>query len=404
MIFDNKKSETRKKVVEAEQINSFTKEASELFRDKPFAEANKVQFLAAKVVGIIAQIISVFLSVNFASGIFKDLLPTFLQNYYFITFLSIAILGIIEFAKRFTIKSIAVSYFKKSLSLFNVLLFFVLFGVSVYAAVVGAVEYTKEQTDKSKDIASDANDELKDVSSDYKRQIKEAQNDLKEFKKSVSWHGAINTSDQKTMSLIATKQARIAKLQDALERDKEDIRKNKDEEITKNSAKVETSSVRIFCFSLVVELVSLLCIGFIFYFLGTTHIDNFIDSNSNTTTVLVPTVTTIATPTVIVPTVQTVEKPSKTTPTVTPTVTTPTVSGFTGLPPCDNMQPAKRHIIGFASPTTAPTPTVKTNTGTCPNCQTDFEKTNPRKIYCSKSCGYQHWQTRKGITIFGEKI
>jgi hypothetical protein len=390
MIFDNKKSETRKKVVEAEQILSFTKEASELFRDKPFAEANKVQFIAAKIIGIVAQIISVFLSVNFAAAIFSDLLPTFLQNYYFISFISLVVLGIIEYAKRFTIKSIAVSYFKKSLSLGNTLLFLVLFGVSVYAAVTGAVEYTKAQTDKSDDITAATKDELQDVSSDYKRQIKDAQKDLKDFKASVSWHGAINTSDKKIMDLIATKQSRIAKLQDALERDKDDIRKNKETKIVENSAKVETSSVRIFCFSLTVEMVSLLCIGFIYYFLGTTHIDNYIDGNNQTVTVN---------------RLKTVEIPSKTVnndhkSTVTVNGSSKNMDGNSHtITLCDN---GNRQPIGFF-----PHPTVTVpydNIGKCLNCEREFERKNPRKIYCSKPCGQAHWQQKNGVTLFGEPL
>jgi F0F1-type ATP synthase membrane subunit b/b' len=400
MIFDNQKSETRKKVVEAAQINSFTKEASELFRDKPFAEANKVPFIAAKVIGIVAQIISVFLSVNFASNIFNDLLPTFLQNYYFITFLSCLILGIIEYAKRFTIKGIAVSYFKKSLNLGNILLFLVLFGVSIYAAVTGAVEYTKTQNDKSKDITDATKDELQDVSSDYKSQIKAAQKELKEFKQSVSWHGAINTSDKKIMDLIASKQAHIASLQNALERDKDDIRKSKDAQLVQNTAKVATSSVRIFCFSLTVEMVSLLCIGFIYYFLGTTHIDNFIDGNS---------------PTVAVNSAKTVETVPKTvnseefrTVTVNgsrkindgnsnrPNGNSPTI---TGIPPCDN---GSRLPIGFNNQ--RPTVTERATVGKCLNCEKEFERKNPRKIYCSKPCGQAHWQSRNGVTLFGEKL
>jgi hypothetical protein len=110
--------------------------------------------------------------------------------------------------------------------------------------------------------------------------------------------------------------------------------------------------------------------------------------NSTTVGTITPTVTTVATPTVSVPTVQTVEnhtktveKPSKTTPTVTPTVPTPTVHGFIGLPPCDNSTPKNRAQIGFATVATVPTPTVKTITGTCPTCQTNFEKTNPHSFW-----------------------
>jgi hypothetical protein len=277
----------------------------------------------------------------------------------------------------------------------------VLFGVSVYAAVTGAVEYTKAQTDKSDDITAATKDELKDVSSDYKRQIKEAQNDLKEFKKSIMWHGAINTSDKKSMDLIATKQARIAKLQDALERDKEDIRKNKEVQIVENSAKVETSSVRIFCFSLTVEMVSLLCIGFIYYFLGTTHIDNFIDGNSLTVAVNSP---------------KTVEIPSNTV--KTDHNTTVTVNGnrpkndgnsqtVTGVPICDNGNSNRERLpIGFNPQLkNGPTVTIKpTNIGKCPNCEKEFERKNPRKIYCSKPCGQAHWQNTKGVTVFGEPL
>lgn len=386
MIFDNKKSETRKKVVEVEQINSFTKEASELFRDKPFAEANKVQFISAKVIGVVAQIVSVFLSVNFASKIFSDLLPTFLQNYYFVTFLSLVVLGIIEYAKRFTIKSIAVSYFKKSLSLGNILLFLLLFGVSIYAAVTGAVEYTKEQTDKSDDIAAAAKDELHDVSNDYKRQIKEAQNDLKEFKKSVSWHGAINTSDQKTMDLIATKQARIAKLQDALEKDKDDIRKNKEVQIVENSAKVVTSSVRIFCFSLTVEMVSLLCIGFIYYFLGTTHIDNYIDGRNE--------------PIVTITTHDDLKRPKNDT---KPIVTTNRydTQAVENLPkPSENRTVVKGFERNEDTPNRNDNEPKKTP---CSNCKTHFTPKNARHKFCSDSCRLEAWQMKNGTTVFGTK-
>lgn len=44
------------------------------------------------------------------------------------------------------------------------------------------------------------------------------------------------------------------------------------------------------------------------------------------------------------------------------------------------------------------------NIATCPQCRNEFERKNPKKIYCSTNCKTQFWQAKNGVSLLGEPL
>ena len=72
----------------------------------------------------------------------------------------------------------------------------------------------------------------------------------------------------------------------------------------------------------------------------------------------------------------------------------------TDRPVTDNRkeEPTKRKGIGFMPENS------NENIGTCPQCHNEFERKNPKKIYCSTNCKTQFWQSKNGVSLLGEPL
>jgi hypothetical protein len=235
--------------------------ALDTYKSKSFLEEYKSLSLFFQYGSFILQALAAYFGYSFFYDIMIDLAPKIPYRTHAAILSSIVILFMLEYCKRF--------FFQKFMKSVPVKPNFWLLGINIalisfaaYTSVNGAIDHSRKQTDRSENIKEDAKKEKARVDKSYASEIADAKAEKEAYRKSVMWHGAINTSDKKIMVQLAQYDDRIKDLERDRQKEKSNIEKDKEGDLTSNSTKTQKGTFKMAGISFAVETIGLLMIGF----------------------------------------------------------------------------------------------------------------------------------------------
>lgn len=265
------------------ETQSIVSRAHQTFKDKSYLERYKTLFVATSITSYLLQILSALFALSFAHDLVANLLSRFNESCsLFVSWaIAILILACIEIFKRLCWSSFIVSLVRKKTSQGRLpfswgalALNALLICIAVYSSTEGAKDFIRKQSDKSDVINNQYEQEAKLRLSAIQSSIESEQSALERFTQSVSWKGKINMSDKNTAFAIASHNRRLEQLQEEKIKTVTKLEAKLQDDLSENVSKTSKDSSDIFLVSLLVELIGLLCIGYIYFFLSKVYTES----------------------------------------------------------------------------------------------------------------------------------
>lgn len=238
--------------------------AVETFKPKGFVETYGKYYKPSKVVAYIAGGVSALLAFNFFVSLFAESLGTYTG-----LILSVLCVAGIEVIKSALASEVFKGLVSSRFATGGAVALAVVLVASVYTSLQGAKDYVNTTgAAKLETVKAGVNDSLNNAKAAHLALLNEAKAEMKEYKKSVSYKGKLNTSDKKVMGILESKQKQIDNLQSefqALQTGISDAGKGLE------STTIEATTGAAFkmvCIAVANEIIILGCIFFGFWFLA----------------------------------------------------------------------------------------------------------------------------------------
>lgn len=252
--------------------------ASELYKPKTFIDSFRAYYSYSRAIGLIAQVFSGLLAFSF----FYAVGMANFSDEYLASGFSVICCGAIELLKAILLKEALKKAVIGQLLIAPILGSLIILFISGYTSVNGADSYSREVGQVKLDsisVASSSN--LQAIKKDYESQLKEAKTDLKAFRGSISWRGKIDASNKKNMSIIASKQERISRLEERYSKELDKLEATTGEKTATTQELTDRTAWRMICIAIANETIIVLCIGFCLWFLAGVYKEEHIGENSN---------------------------------------------------------------------------------------------------------------------------
>lgn len=235
--------------------------ASKQFIDRGYLTTYKPYYLASKRGLWVLQAASILFALSYVSSLVTTLLPPYVP-FWGVEALSFVALYFVEAGKKLTLTRSIDSILKRYADSFFYVLAVVFLAVSIYTSVSGLMQFSKQQTDKSKDINVNYSTKKDSIEKYYNGLIKDERNALKEYKRQVSYKGKIDMTNQTNRKTILDYENRITSFNTQKTNALSDTKNDNSLILNENRSKTKIVTSEMLIVALINEIFIIVCLWF----------------------------------------------------------------------------------------------------------------------------------------------
>jgi hypothetical protein len=236
-------------------------QASKQFIDNGYLTTYKPYYVASKRGLWVLQIFSMLFALSCVSSWIEKLLPNFLP-FPAVLALSLVALYFVEIGKKLSVVRSIDAILKKYNDAFFFGLAVVFLGASVYTSVSGLMQFSKQQTDKSKFINQGYNIKKDSVEKYYNGLIKTERNTLNDYKKQVSYKGKIDMTNKTNKQTLFDYETRITSFNTQKLNALNDVKNDFSLILNDNRSETKIVTSEMFIVAFINEFLIIVCLWF----------------------------------------------------------------------------------------------------------------------------------------------
>lgn len=257
--------------------------AAKQFIDRGYLTTYKPYYIASKRGLWILQLASILFALSYVSSLVASLLPSYVPLW---GVLGVSLVGLyfVEIGKKLTLTRSIDSIIKKYTDYFFYVLAVVFLTVSVYTSVSGLMQFSKEQTDKSKVINTQYGTKKDSIEKYYNTLIKAERNALNDYKKQVSYKGKIDMTNATNKKTILDYETRITSFNTHKTNALNETKNDNSSLLNENRSKTKIVTSEMFIVALINEIFIIVCLWFNRDYLSKVFLSQNVSSNDTNET------------------------------------------------------------------------------------------------------------------------
>ncbi len=247
-------------------LGTIKEQFADRFGDSPYSLRNRKKYEMVTWVSYVLQILSIGFALSFSVHLLGGLLPNIFggAKLYVSIGIGLALLLVLEIAKRHVVTDFADSYLKSTaiasghkINYANGLLALILIALSIYSSVAGAKYFVELQTDKTVEITNTGQSKKDSLAKIYANELQTVRGEIKEMRK--FWVAP----KSKNAKILEQKENLLASLIAQKEQALQGLDKSTQSTISGNQINTSDIALKMLCFSFGCEILTLVCLWFL---------------------------------------------------------------------------------------------------------------------------------------------